>query len=1000
MRTSLSLAAIAALCFSTSVRAQAPVDLTGALERWRVDHGSGWRIERDSDSGFASMLYGGRLDPARAPRADEDYARIAREALDATAPLHGVESELLALDHVLFLPLAQVGTTDKITVRFRQSIAGVEVPEGAVNVLLDLEGRVLSVQTRAVPRLAEVSTVPTIDAARALVLARRAFEADEGLPPNDVRPLRLAIVRAPRGSALPGRLAWITDVRFTTEDAIPIGFEYRIDAHSGEVLSREATVHEFEVRGTVRANASPGVAPDTSGNPEVATAMRYLTVTSSLGTASTDTSGNFSYPSASSTLSVTVGFTGPFANVQNTAGSEYTLTSSLPPNQNNTLTMNPSSSAQITAQANAFHHTNVQRDFIRATNPLDSKGDFTKLANVNLSQTCNAFFDGGSTNYFLSGGGCVNTAYSTVVGHELGHWMNVVYGTGNGPDGMGEGNADVWAMYTYDDPVVGLGFCGGTCSIRTGLNTNPFCGDLTPTCYGQVHADGEPWMGAAWKVRANLKAALGTTSGGLTANALFLAWMNAFNQTQIRSIIETQWLLLDDDDGNLFNGSPHYPQIDAGFRAQAFPGVDLVPISFDSITAHPDTEVELGPYDVTAQIAQNLGGTITGASLSWRVNNGAWNLLPLVPQGARRYRASIPPQPAPAQVDYYVTTSDDQGNTLNWPVGGASASHAFRIGSSEPFFVERFDAGTAGWTHGSYGDTSSNANDWQWGDPTGESGTAFQGTNQLNWRDPLNAFSAPACFGTDLGVGGSNGQYASNVHTWLRSPPLDCSASIGTKLRFRRWLSVQASAFDAARVRVNGSIAWTNPAGNEILDQSWQVQEVDISDWADGNASTVIEFELLTNGQTNLGGWAVDDVELVRLGGAVAGQPAPHAYGPGKVNSTGLAGELYGSGEPSLASNQFAIYLHKVPANALAMLYSSHAPSYAPLFGGTFLIATPFVREIAWQTSPFGDAWSDFPVQPWMVGTTRFYQAVHRDPSSPDGFALGMTSALRVDYAP
>ena len=30
--------------------------------------------------------------------------------------------------------------------------------------------------------------------------------------------------------------------------------------------------------------------------------------------------------------------------------------------------------------------------------------------------------------------------------------MNDRYSTGNGNDGMGEGNADVWAMYIWDTP--------------------------------------------------------------------------------------------------------------------------------------------------------------------------------------------------------------------------------------------------------------------------------------------------------------------------------------------------------------------------------------------------------------------------------------------------------------------------------------------------------------------------------------------------------------------
>src|SRR5690606_27725247 len=102
--------------------------------------------------------------------------------------------------------------------------------------------------------------------------------------------------------------------------------------------------------------------------------------------------------------------------------------------------------------------------------------DFSMTSNTAVSGTCNAFYNGGSINFYNAGGGCSNTAYSTVIAHEEGHWLNDLYSTGNGGDGMGEGNADVWAMYVFDNPIVGQNF-SGTSFIRTGTNTRQFCGD-------------------------------------------------------------------------------------------------------------------------------------------------------------------------------------------------------------------------------------------------------------------------------------------------------------------------------------------------------------------------------------------------------------------------------------------------------------------------------------------------------------------------------------------
>ena len=60
-------------------------------------------------------------------------------------------------------------------------------------------------------------------------------------------------------------------------------------------------------------------------------------------------------------------------------------------------------------------------------------------------------------------------------------------------------------------------------------------------------------MGAAWKIRTELNNAYGNTVGDLIADSLFMGWMNSFNQKEIRSVIETQWVLLDDDDFDILN---------------------------------------------------------------------------------------------------------------------------------------------------------------------------------------------------------------------------------------------------------------------------------------------------------------------------------------------------------------------------------------------------------------------------------------------------------------
>lgn len=987
------------LALSTTASAQAthPGSEREAVERaldaWKGRHGSSWDAVLDADSRRVEFLYGGSSAPSRLPIEDGDFVAIARESVAATVSMHGIAADDLELEGVHFLPLAQVGSTDKIAVNFAQRVRGIPVHAGSLNCLFDQRGRLLSLHAQGVAESSRLDLAPTIAPGRARSIAITAFEADEHAVATEVSDAVLEITRTGGGA-----LAWRFDVGHRTEGAVPHGRVYWIGAHDGVVLATERTVHDFEVRGTVRAFVTPGFAPDSASNPEVATNMRYLDVTSSLGTVRTDVNGNFVFPSANTSLQVTARFVGNYNNVQNSAGTEYSLTQTIPANQNNTLTMNPSSSAQVTAQGNVFHHVNQLRDFVRSVVPTDSTADFVMSANVNINDTCNAYFDGGSTNYFLPGGGCVNTAYSTVVSHENGHWLNVRYGTGNGNDGMGEGNADVWAMYLYDTPIVGQDFCGASCGIRSGLNTRTFCGDAAPACYGEVHADGEPWMGAAWKIRARLNTALGNSMGDLTANTLFLAWMNAFDQSQIRSIIETQWVVLDDDDGDINDGSPHFAQIDGGFRDQGFPGLELHPVTIEFVTAVADTEAEIGPYGVEASIREHFdGASITSATMYWRSNGGSFVALPFLDQGNERFGQSIPPVPAPAQVDYYIVASDTLGNSERWP--SPTGAHGFRIGTAVPLVAYDFESGPEGWTHGTYGDTSNLTDDWEHGDPTGESSLVTSGGQLLTWHDPSNASSGTKCFGTDLGIA-TNGAYPSNAHTWLRSPTIDCSAARGTRLTFRRWLSIQNGAADQARIRVNGNVVWSNPQLSNLLEAGWSTQTVDISAFADANPATEIEFELRTDGSVNMGGWNVDAVTLTQLGPATNACTEPTAYGPGKLHSGHGVAVLKAIGDTSFSAGGFTLRMESAVPLKPTMVYSSNASATTSLLGGTLLIAQPFAREIAWHTDTLGDATSWYVPHAGLVGTTRFYQAVFRDPFHPDATGIGFSKALRIPFCP
>ncbi len=564
------------------------------FQSWNESDGTNWHRYDDPRTGYARFLFGGQAAPAFQPVGDADYFSLGRLAIESTEAMHGIESGTLVESRTTLLPLSRVGTNDKVTVQFRQEVGGVPVLGGYVNTLFTPEGQLLSVQTTAMPGLAGFSTDALVDGRRAATIALRTFEERVGLPGTLMGDPRKAIGQletSPRSRE--ARLIWEVEVMWKQPDVEPEGFTYWIDAVDASLLRAETMIHHlYDVGGTINTMATPGTLPDQAGNPAQSLPMNHARVNGGgAGTVYTDADGNFNFPGVTGPINITVDYYGPWADVDNVLGADYSLSASINGTGNSVL-MNPASAALITSQANAFRTIGLLRDYVRGVAPGDSTADFRALANVNIDGICSAYFDGSSVNFSKAGYGCASSAYSTTITHEMGHWLNVLYGTGNGSDGMGEGNADVWAMYQWDTPYLFEDFVGpGTGPGRSGENTTQFCGDDNPGCHGGAHADGEVWMGAAWKVRRNLNNTLGDAAGDAIADHLFIGWLNAYDQTEIKSVIEIQWLTLDDDNGNIDDGTPNYLDIDAAFREQGFPGYD---VCFDPVKYGTNKDNSLG----------------------------------------------------------------------------------------------------------------------------------------------------------------------------------------------------------------------------------------------------------------------------------------------------------------------------------------------------------------------------------------------------------------------
>lgn len=964
-----------------------------ALAEWQQEYGSSWRARLGGE--HIELLYGGSAAPASTVQTDADRARAAELFVQKTQSLHGVEPTTLRAERVIFLPLGQAGSTDKWTVEFSQSFGGVSVADVAFKVLLAQDGTLLAIQSRAVAGLRAINVQPVSTADAATARARQEFLVDAGLPADSTSEPLLVVVRTPAGS---GALAWEVEAR-AGDLSTPAGWRYRIDADTGERLEGANLVHSFDVGGTITTLASPGLLPDEATNQPVALPLSHARVSSSAGVVFTDANGNFNYPGVTNPLSVTVTYEGPWNRSLNDQGSNYSFTTTAAVGSGNNLVLNGAPTEFVTAQANAHLSVNHMRDWVRAIIPTDATADFQATSIVNINNVCNAVYTGNAINFFNAGNGCRNTAYTTVVAHEWGHWLNQIYGTGNGSDGMGEGNADVFAMYAYDTAQTGHDFCGLGCNGRTGLNTRQFCGDDCGACYGQVHADGEVWMGAAWKVRANLNATHGDAPGDLIADTLFLSWMNAFNQTQITSAIEMQWLALDDDDGNLDNGTPNYADIDAGFRTQGFPGFDppFAQIIVNTPLAH--TGSETGPYDLFAQVIPTFAPPITAVALTYRVDDGPFIGIPMVNQGSDAYLGSIPGQLSPAVVDYYIIATDSNGSITTWPSGApGTRTEQFMVGELTVFLDEDFESPTA-WVGGDVGD-SATTGVWVQGDPLG---TGAQSAIDHTENGSQCFFTGQGSNGGGLGENDVDGGVTSAV-----SPLFSLDGLDNPVIDYWRWYSNDEGGnpgddiFDVQLSNNGGAsyvtVATVGPDTFESRNECWFPHRIFVAQQITPTANMRMRFQASDLNGGSIVEAAVDDIFGWDLG--PSGCSAPTNYGLGKLNSAGAFPNIGFSGSNSMAAGSFEIHLETLIPSEPALLFSGPASVTVPFFNGFRLVAFPIIRENLGLMDANGFRSAPVPITPSMVGTVRYYQFFYRDPSHPDGTSVGLTDGLMVEFCP
>ncbi|HPR63624.1 MAG TPA: pre-peptidase C-terminal domain-containing protein [Thermoanaerobaculia bacterium] len=368
-----------------------------------------------------------------------------------------------------------------------------------------------------------------------------------------------------------------------------------VDAHSGQVLE----FYDSNAYGSVKGGVYEVSQSESS---ETLRPMPFADVQSGVYA---DSSGKYSIASGS----IRTYLQGKYVKISDNCGS-INLTGTAPNDLNlgtsggtDCTTPGVGGSGNTHASRSCYYH--VSRVNEKARSFLSRtwlNGQVT--ANMNINDQCNAYWDGSAINFFRSGGGCGNTGeIAAIFLHEWGHGLDSNDGSVSGDYGTGETYGDTMAFLQTHDSCVGPGFltsnCSGygdSCTSCTGVRDvdynahsshsphtiGSFVKNSCPTDYSykgpcgkEGHCESYPLSEAMWDIaNRDLGFDIATnwyildrlyfltrpTSGsGYTCSNYVASGCGSSNW-------HTTFLVADDNDGNLSNGTPHSKDIYDAFN--------------------------------------------------------------------------------------------------------------------------------------------------------------------------------------------------------------------------------------------------------------------------------------------------------------------------------------------------------------------------------------------------------------------------------------------------
>lgn len=829
----------------TSIGIRVQPHATPAWSAFRSRAGGTWNASWDRATGVPSRIWGSGIAApgtiASAPIAEQTARQLLVDHLGLLAPGASAADFVLASNHVAH-GVRSVG--------FLQRAGGVAVVGGQVSFRFKHD-RLIAIGSEALPNI--TYTKPRARLGRTAFASRvtPALRAALAMPAAPVTAAGDEVVLPLVGDDA------VLAYRLARPMIIDGGVEGRYLGYSDSATGELLAVKQMNsyATGTLlykTVDRHPGNARVDRPAPRA-----YVTIGGAVVT--TTMAGGISWsPDANETLTTAV--EGDLVRIVNKSAADVDpAVTDLAISPNGSVVWDATAVAEDDAQLNVFVAINIVKDFVRREiDPDMPLVDMQLVANVNIGNECNAFWDGKTVNFLKSSDKCQNTGLvQDVVYHEFGHALHqhqVIEGVGQFDGAMSEGASDFLAALVTNDSGMGRGFRYSDNPLR---ELDPPDKEWRwPEDVKEIHYTGQIYGGALWDLRADLIASLGEVEGGRLVHRYFLATLR--RATNIPSaLIET--LVEDDDDGDLENGTPNECAIRSAFGKHGLrtaSGTILAPGALDNRAL--STLVKI---DVTGLSARCDSDEIESVTVDWRPSNQPtpaagseeahqtgpgrfWVQLPLAIDGKVLYRA---------RVKFLDGSSFTLADNL------ADPYYELYQGETIPLYCTDFEDDNpfqTGWTSGAHEGSST----WEWGN------------QRSGATDPPVAYSGSRLLGQNLA-----GDYEPGTHTWIKMPEIDVGRWTDVHLQYRRWLAVEDSHFDQARITVNDKQIWMNFTANDgdgsathHIDREWRFHDVLLSGWSPSRKLQV-GWELKSDQGLHLGGWQLDDVCIVANVNSVCG---------------------------------------------------------------------------------------------------------------------------------